>query len=80
MEMTYKNEQPLFVIALIISMICWLVLVVGTAGFALLYGLFFYIAYLFAQSGFISHIKGTGVKVSANQYPDLYARLLECCR
>jgi Zn-dependent protease with chaperone function/Tfp pilus assembly major pilin PilA len=78
--MTYKNEQPLFVIALIVSLIFWLCLVLGTAGIALLYGLFFYIAYLFAQSGFISYIKGTGVKVSANQYPDLYERLMACCR
>jgi Zn-dependent protease with chaperone function len=80
MELSYKNEQPLFVIALIISLCVWLALVLGTAGFALLYGLFFYIAYLFAQSGFISYIKGTGVKISATQYPDLHARLLECCR
>jgi Zn-dependent protease with chaperone function/Tfp pilus assembly major pilin PilA len=80
MEMVYKNEKPLFVIALVLSIIFWIILVVGTLGIALIYGVIFYIAYLFAQSGFISHIKGTGVKVSATQYPDLHARLLACCR
>jgi len=80
MEMVYKNEKPLFTLALIISLTFWLLLVVGTVGIALFYGLIFYIAYLFAQSGFISHIKGTGVKVSTTQYPDLHERLVACCK
>src|SRR5258708_1154729 len=31
--------------------------------------------YLFGQSGFIWHIKGTGVKVSSNQYSDILTQL-----
>ncbi|MFZ1986407.1 MAG: M48 family metalloprotease [Desulfatitalea sp.] len=80
MEMVYKNEKPLFILALIISLTFWFFLVVGTVGIALFYALIFYVAYLFAQSGFISHIKGTGVKVSTTQYPDLHERLMACCK
>jgi Tfp pilus assembly major pilin PilA len=34
--------------------------------------------YLFAQSAFISHIKGTGAKVSPEQFPDLHDRIRNC--
>lgn len=35
--------------------------------------------FLFVQSGFISYIKGTGVKITSEQYPDLHQRLIKCC-
>lgn len=80
MNLIYRHEGVLKVIALSISIIFWLALVLGTFGIALLYFLLIFIAYLFAQSGFISYLKGTAIKVSASQHPDLHDRLLHCCK
>ena len=79
MNLVYKNERTLFSIMLAISVLAWVALVLGTFGVALVYALFFFIAYCFAQSAFISHIKGTGVKITAQQFPDLQARIGACC-
>jgi Zn-dependent protease with chaperone function/type II secretory pathway pseudopilin PulG len=80
MEATvYKHEPALFAISLIISLVVWLVLVLGTFGIALIYVLFFYIFYLFVQSAFISRIKGTAVRITPEQFPDLNARIEKCC-
>jgi len=79
METVYKNERPLFAISLVISLLVWAVLILGTLGIALIYVLFFFIFYLFVQSAFISHIKGTAVRITAQQFPDLNARIEKCC-
>lgn len=79
MELVYKNEKPLLRIAVIFSAIVWLGLVVGTFGIVLLYLLLGYLFFLFAHSAFISHLKGSGVRISQDQYPDLYERLVRCC-
>jgi len=79
MDLVYPREITLFRIAIVISVIVWLLLIVGSLGIALLYiGIFFLIA-LFAQAAFISHIKGNGVEVTAEQYPDLHRQLVACC-
>lgn len=78
--MIYKNEAPLFAITLAFSSLFWFVLIVGTLGIALIYLAFFFIAYLFLQSAFISMLRGNGVRVTNEQFPDLHARLEHCCR
>jgi len=77
--LVYSKERPLFITALAISAIAWLALLVGTVGTLLIYVLFGYLFFLFAQSAFISYLKGTGVRLTPEQFPDLHARLLECC-
>ena len=79
MELIYKNEKKLFFIAALISSIFWLALTIGTFGLLLVYLLFGYLIFLFAHSGFISNLKGSGVKITQEQYPDLHKRLLESC-
>ena len=74
----YKHEQPLFVILLIISVIAWGLLIIGTVGIALIYILAGFVLYLFIQSAFISRLKGTGVRITTEQFPDLYARIAAC--
>jgi Zn-dependent protease with chaperone function/Tfp pilus assembly protein PilE len=78
-SLIYKNEKPLFVFHVVLATIFWLAVIVGTLGIALLYLLFFFIGYLFAQSALISWLKGNGVRISAAQYPDLYVRYQHCC-
>ena len=43
MELLYKTEKHLFTFNLIISLIVWLLLILGTLGTALLWILFFFI-------------------------------------
>ena len=78
MDAVYKNERPLFVIALLISLLVWGVLIVVTFGIALLYVLLFFVIYLFVQSAFISYLKGTAVHITAAQFPDLHQRVVKC--
>lgn len=79
MDLVYGKEKTLFVISLVISLIVWLALVAGTFGVALLWVLMFFIIYLFAQSAFISYLKGTAVRITSQQFPDLYQRVVTCC-
>lgn len=79
MDLIYPNEKKLFRIAVVLAVLFWLLLIVGTVGIALLYiGLFFLMS-LFFQAGFITYVKGSGVLVTEEQFPDIHARLLACC-
>jgi len=80
MNLVYKHENALKYLAIAISLPLWAALVVATKGLALIWVVPAVIIYLFAQSAFISHIKGTGVKVSAEQYPDVYRHLQQGCQ
>lgn len=79
MELVYNKEKPLFVISLTLSVIFWAALLVGTLGMALIWVLFFFLFYLFAQSAFISYLKGTAVRITPQQFPDLHQRIATCC-
>jgi Zn-dependent protease with chaperone function/competence protein ComGC len=78
-NLVYKNEKTLFTILFLLSAIFWLGITAGTFGIILVYVLIAFIIYLFVQSAFISYIRGTGVKVSKHQFPELYAIYQECC-
>lgn len=80
MELVYKHEKPLFIIAALISSLFWLVLVLGTVGIFLVYALVAYLIFLFAHSAFISHLKGSGVRITPEQYPDLHDKLVRNCQ
>jgi len=80
MELVYKNERPLFVTSMVIGALVWLALVVATFGVGLVYVALFFVIYLFAQSGFISYLRGNTVELSEQQFPDLYAQYQETCQ
>ncbi len=75
----YKHEGTLFVLHVVIATIFWLAIVLGTFGVALIWILFFFIVYLFVQSGLIAWLRGNGVRITPEQFPDLHARYLQCC-
>lgn len=79
MNLVYSKEKTLFTILALLAGVFWLALILGTLGIALIWLLAGFLAYLFIQSGFISYVKGTGVKVSQEQLPDLYEALIKCC-
>ncbi|NOQ76889.1 MAG: M48 family metalloprotease [Methylococcaceae bacterium] len=76
MDLIYKNEKKLFIISCIIASVFWLVITLGTLGIIFLYILIGYLFFLFAHSAFITHLKGNGVRITEEQYPDLYESLL----
>jgi Zn-dependent protease with chaperone function/Tfp pilus assembly protein PilE len=78
-ELVYPRERTLGLITLVLGILTWLVLIVGSAGIALAFLLVGFFLYLFAQSALIAHIKGNGVELSAEQFPDLYAQFKACC-
>jgi Zn-dependent protease with chaperone function len=76
-SLVYPNEKRLFAIALAISVIAWIAIVAGTFGVALIYVVFGYLFYLFAQSAFISYLRGHAAHITAEQFPDLHQRIRE---
>jgi Zn-dependent protease with chaperone function len=79
-QLVYPRERTLGALTLILGVLAWLLLIFGTMGFILFYILMAFIGYLFARSGLIAWIRGTGVKLSPEQHPDLYERVKTCCR
>lgn len=79
MDLVYKHEKPLFGIAAVLSAVFWILLTAGTFGFLLIYLPLAYLFFLFAHSAFISHLKGSGVKITEEQYPDLHEKLIRGC-
>ena len=76
---TWNNGQKflrLMAAAIIVVMSSVLLL---SAALVLVYLLFFFILYLFAHSAFISYLKGTAVRITPGQFPDLYERVSTCC-
>ena len=80
MDLVYPGEKLRFRITATLAGLFWLLLIFGTRGLALGYVLLFFIGYLFAQSGWISYLRGNAVKLSADQFPDLNARVLGAAR
>src|SRR5579872_6214496 len=78
-NLVYPHERTLGAITLVLGLLAWVGLIAGTFGVALVVLAFGFIAYLFAQSALIAHIKGNGVELSEAQFPDLYAQFTACC-
>ena len=76
MELPYKNEKKLFIISCVIAAIFWLLITAVTLGTVFIYLLLLYLFFLFAHSAFISHLKGNGVRITEEQFPDLYQSLV----
>lgn len=75
LELRTEKERTLFTISLVVSIIFWAALILGTLGIGL-----FYIAaaaggVLIAQALFLAALKSNGVKITREQLPELYARI-----
>ena len=69
-----SKERTLFTISLVISLIAWIVVVFSVIG--IFYGIFFLLFLYIAHALMIAYIKGHSVKLSAGQFPDIYARVV----
>jgi Zn-dependent protease with chaperone function/Tfp pilus assembly major pilin PilA len=79
-DLVYPQERLLGAVTLVLGLLVWLALIVGTVGVALVFVALSALAYLFAHSALIAHLKGNGVELSAEQFPDLHAQFVECCK
>lgn len=80
MNLVYDNERKLFKLMLAWSLLVWGLVLVLTVGLALVYALFAFLLYCFVQSALISYIKGNGVRITEEQFPDLKRQIAACCR
>lgn len=83
MKLVYGKEGPLYVIVLILSLLVWVPLAVATVftlGLLLIYPLIFFVFYLFTHSAYVAHIRGTGARITKDQFPDLHERLERACK
>lgn len=78
-ELVYPHERTLGTATLVLGVLAWLALIVGTFGTALIALAAGFVIYLFIQSTLIAHIKGNGVELTENQFPDLHAQFMACC-
>ncbi len=75
----HKNEPTLRATCLVLGTLLWLLLLVGTLGIVLIYVPIIALAYLFAQSGLIAHLRGNAVELSARQLSELHRSYLDSC-
>ena len=78
-ELVYPHERTLGTITLVLGILVWLGLIVGTFGAALIAIAVGFVLYLFIQSTLIAHIKGNGVELTEAQFPDLHAQFSASC-
>jgi Zn-dependent protease with chaperone function len=69
----WPGERPLLVVAVIGSLLIWLLLVVSIVGitYAAIFGGFFFLMHV----AFVAHIRGNGVRLGPEQFPELYERV-----
>lgn len=75
----YSNENTLFWIMAVLSVLLLIGLTFGTFGVLWLFVLWGYVGVLCVGSYLISWVRGNGARITAEQFPDLHGRLLDCC-
>jgi Zn-dependent protease with chaperone function/type II secretory pathway pseudopilin PulG len=68
----HRTEKPLFLIGAVFSAMVWLALIVSLVG--ILYGVIGFVFALVTHALFLANVKGNGVRVSDQQFPELQAR------
>ena len=78
-EWVHPRERTLGVVTLALGTLVWLGLTIGTMGIVLGLLLLGFVLYVFVQSALVAHVRGNGVELSAEQFPDLHAQFTACC-
>lgn len=74
----WPTERPLFVAVLLSALLMWTVLLVTIVGalYGVMIGAFFFLSHV----AFVSHVRGSGIKLGPDQFPELHARVVELAR
>lgn len=74
----WPTEMPLFIAVVLAAIVIWLLLIVSIFGvvYAALIGLFFFASHL----AFVSHLRGSGVRLGPDQFPELHQRVTDLAR
>jgi Zn-dependent protease with chaperone function/type II secretory pathway pseudopilin PulG len=90
-EFIYPRDKSLTAVTMVLGIVMWLAgiyLLVRYGGakslgalvtFLLIAAFLTFLAYLFARSAVIAHIRGHGVEVTEAQLPGLHRQFVECC-
>jgi len=79
-DLVDAREQSLGGLTLVLGVLIWLLLILGTFGIALLAIGAGALIYLFVHSALIAHLKGNGIAISETQFPEMHTQLLACCK
>lgn len=80
LELVYKHERVLLRALLAAAMLIWGGLALAMPAAALACIVFIFIICACAQSALAAYLKGTGIHITYQQFPDLKARIDVCCR
>lgn len=71
----HKSEPILFIMVLFLSIIIWIFLAISIIGiiYAIMIAIFLFIAHI----GFIAYVRGSAVRISPHQFPELHKRIEE---
>ena len=74
----WPTEKPLFILVLLVSLGLWALLAISIIGLAYvaLIGLFLFFVHL----AFVTHLRGSAVRLGPAQFPELHARVQELAR
>lgn len=71
------EESTRFTILMIVSVLAWAGLILGTLGIGLIFVAMGALFVVFIQAALIAHVKGNAVKVTEKQFPEIHARVVE---
>ncbi|HEY0946315.1 MAG TPA: M48 family metalloprotease [Opitutaceae bacterium] len=77
--LTVSKERTYHVLVLIISILVWGALTLGTMGIFLIYAAFFALLMWIGNGLLIAHLRSEAVRVSPEQLPELHATFVEVC-
>ncbi len=75
----YRHEEPLFWISVYFAVTLWAMMLIFTLGLIIPIMLLLGLLGMFAHSLLIAWLKGNSVKVSVQQFPDLYGLYQQTC-
>ena len=78
-EMRHEKEKLYFTISAVIGVLLWLLLIVGTLGIILFYGLLIALGLWISQQYFRAVVFGNAVRVTEEQYPKINEITVSSC-
>lgn len=79
-DLVDPSERRLGPLTLVLGLLVWALIVVGSFGVVLIWVALAGLGYLFAQSGLVAYLRGAGARLGPQQFPALYAQFQDCCR